>query len=107
MSVVVSVIGSKPESDEYLGALQLKKVLETGLPSNAIGEIILHANATLVGQTVKDIDILMLGTLQNCSAVVDFTDSDGNRLKDRVSFSSFCTAIEIKSHDISGIVREI
>ena len=106
MSVVVSVIGSKPESDEYLGALQLKKVLETGLPSNAIGEIILHANATLVGQTVKDIDILMLGTLQNCSAVVDFTDSDGNRLKDRVSFSSFCTAIEIKSHDISGIVRE-
>ena len=106
MSVVVSVIGSKPESDEYLGALQLKKVLETGLPSNAIGEIILHANATLVGQTVKDIDILMLGTLQNCSAVVDFTDSDGNRLKDRVSFSSFCTAIEIKSHDISGIIRE-
>ena len=106
MSVVVSVIGSKPESDEYLGALQLKKVLETGLPSNAIGEIILHANATLVGQTVKDIDILMLGTLQNCSAIVDFTDSDGNRLKDRVSFSSFCTAIEIKSHDISGIIRE-
>ena len=106
MSVVVSVIGSKPESDEYLGALQLKKVLETGLPSNAIGEIILHANATLVGQTVKDIDILMLGTLQNCSAVVDFTDSDGNRLKDRVSFTSFCTAIEIKSHDISGIIRE-
>ena len=106
MSVVVSVIGSKPESDEYLGALQLKKVLETGLPSNAIGEIILHANATLVGQTVKDIDILMLGTLQNCSAVVDFTDSDGNRLKDRFSFSSFCTAIVIKSHDISGIIRE-
>lgn len=106
MSVVVSVIGSRPESDEYLGALQLKKVLETGLPSNAIGEIILHANATLVGQTVKDIDVLMLGTLQNCSAVVDFTDSAGNRLKDKVSFSSFCTAIEIKSHDISGIIRE-
>lgn len=106
MSVSVKVIGSKPDSDEYQGALRLKEVLEADLPRKAIGEIILHANATLMGQTVKDIDILMLGTLQNCSVGVDFTDTDNNRIKGEVDFKSFCTAIEIKSHGISGIVRQ-
>lgn len=106
MSVSVTVVGSNQDSDEYLGALRLKELLETGLPRGAIGEIILHANATLVGQTIKDIDVLMLGTLQNCTAVVDFTDPKGERRKEQVTFSSFCTAIEIKSHDAAGIVRE-
>lgn len=106
MSVIVKVIGSNPSSDEYEGAQRLKQILDTDLPQNAIGEIILHANATLVGQTIKDIDILMLGTLQNCPAVVNYTDSEDKSAKGKVFFSSFCTAIEIKSHDITGIVRE-
>lgn len=106
MSVTVKIIGSKPNSDEYLGAVRLKRIFEEGLPNSAFGEIILHANATLIGQTVKDIDILMLGTLQNCSVNVSFTDSENNRINDNVTISSFCTAIEIKSHSISGIVRQ-
>lgn len=106
MSVTIRIIGSKPESDEYIGAVRLKAILEVGLPRNAIGEIILHANATLVGQTVKDIDILMLGTLQNCEVSVDFTDSNGNPAHEKVVFENFCTAIEIKSHNASGIVRQ-
>ena len=106
MSVIIKVIGSKPDSDEYQSALYLKQILENGLPQSTLGEIILHANATLFGQTIKDIDILMLGTLQNCSTVVNFTNSENKIVKDTVAFSSFCTAIEIKSHDSSGIVRE-
>lgn len=106
MSVAIKIIGSKPNSDEYLGAVRLKGILESGLPNNVFGEIILHANATLVGQTVKDVDLLMLGTLQNCAFTVNFTDSDNNRVKEKVSFSSFCTAIEIKSHSVSGVVRQ-
>ena len=42
MSVIVKVIGSKPESDEYVGAVRLKEILESGLPNTVIGEIILH-----------------------------------------------------------------
>lgn len=106
MSVHIKIIGSKPDSDEYLGAVRLKGILEDGLPNNVIGEIVLHANATLIGQTVKDIDILMLGTLQNCISSVNFTDANTNIINDRVEFASFCTAIEIKSHSISGIVRQ-
>lgn len=106
MSVIVKVIGSKPESDEYVGAVRLKEILESGLPNTVIGEIILHANATLVGQTVKDIDILMLGTLHNCAFSVNFTDKNNHDVKDNVYFESFCTAIEIKSHDVSGVSRQ-
>ena len=106
MSVHIKIIGSKPDSDEYLGAVRLKGILEDGFPNNVIGEIVLHANATLIGQTVKDIDILMLGTLQNCISTVNFTDTNNNIINDRVEFVSFCTAIEIKSHSISGIVRQ-
>ena len=106
MSVTINVIGSKPESDEYLGAVKLKELLENDLPRNVIGEIVLHANATLMGQTVKDIDILMFGTLQNYSAIVDFTDNNNRISRDSVVFDSFCTAIEIKSHDITGITKQ-
>lgn len=106
MSVLISVIGSSPKSDEYISAVHLKKILEDGLPKGALGEIILHANATLVGQTVKDIDILMLGTLQNFSTTVNFTDNQGESITDKVEFSSFCTAIEVKSHTLSGVVRQ-
>ena len=59
MSVIISVIGADQASDEYQGALRLKSLLEHSLPDNAIGQITLHANATVFGQEVKDIDILM------------------------------------------------
>ena len=58
MSVIISVIGANPESDEYQGALRLKSLFEHSLPNDAIGQITLHANTTVFGQEVKDIDIL-------------------------------------------------
>lgn len=105
MSVMISVIGSKPESDEYQGALKLKKIIQEGLPTTAIGEIILHANATLIGQAVKDVDLLMMGTIRNYAPKLKFSSQD-KEIVDEVEISSFCTVIEIKSHDISGIYRE-
>ena len=50
MSVIISVIGANPESDEYQGALRLKSLFEHSLPNDAIGQITLHANATVFGQ---------------------------------------------------------
>ena len=48
MSVNVTVIGSKPESDEHQGALKLKSIIERDMPASAVGEIILHANVEVL-----------------------------------------------------------
>jgi len=106
MSVIISVIGAKPESEEYQGALKLKEILRDGLSRNVIGEIILHANVTLMGQTVKDVDLLMMGTLKNLEIPLSITNINDEISVETVDITSFCTAIEIKSHDISGIIRE-
>ena len=65
MSVTVSVCGPGKDTDEYQAALRLKGIILDSLPAAAIGEILLYANATLFGQAVKDVDILMVGYLQN------------------------------------------
>lgn len=106
MSVLISIIGSKPESDEYQGAIRLKQILSQGLDNSVVGEIILHANATLVGQSVKDIDLLMMGTLHNYRPKLSFTGVGQSEVCDNVEITSFCTAIEIKSHDINGVYRQ-
>lgn len=58
MSVNVIVYGADRTSDEYAAALKLKQIIQDTLPDSAIGEIVLFASATLMGQAVKDIDLL-------------------------------------------------
>lgn len=106
MDVKFSVIGAKPNSDEYQGALKLKKILEEAMPSSAEGEIVLHPNATIMGASVNDVDLLVMGYLRNYSEKLSFTDSSGNIERDKVDIFSFCTAVEIKGHPISLIRRE-
>ncbi len=106
MSVITTIIGAKQESTEYQCAKKLKLLFERELPNSVLGEIIIHANATMVGQTVKDIDILVLGTLHNWKPTVSYTDINQNPARGPVDILSFCTAIEVKSHDISGVFRE-
>lgn len=104
MAIKVSVYGADKDSDEYNAALKLKKIIQDTTPDSAIGEIVLFASATLYGQAVKDVDLMMLGSLQNYNLNAQFNDKDGNRINDTVSIQNFCTVIEIKRHDISGIV---
>lgn len=107
MSVIVNVIGADLGSDEFLCAQKLKDILDTTLPKSATGSITLHANAQMIGQDVKDIDLMMMGSIQNYSVRLTFTDrNDGQIKNDFVQIRSFCTAIEIKSHDIDGIVLQ-
>lgn len=107
MSVIISVIGADQASDEYQGALRLKSLLEHSLPDDALGQITLHANATVFGQEVKDIDILMIGSLQNYSEVLRFTQEGIEGFtEDKVKIQTFCTAIELKRHDVSSIFVE-
>lgn len=103
MSVSVVVNGPGKESDEYQAALCLKEIILNSLPASAKGEILLYANATLFGQTVKDIDILMAGYLQNYAVNAEFHINGEGYKKEPVEIRSFCTTIEVKRHDISGI----
>lgn len=103
MSVSVMVLGAEKDSDEYIAALKLKDIIQNSMPASAAGEIVLFASATLMGQAVKDVDLLMIGQLQNYSVNAEFhTEKDGF-IRDNVEIISFCTTIEVKRHDISGI----
>ena len=103
MSVNVIVYGADRTSDEYAAALKLKQIIQDSLPDSAIGEIVLFASATLMGQAVKDIDLLMIGQVQNYSVDEEFyTDTQG-QVRGKGAISSVGTAIEVKRHDISGI----
>lgn len=111
MSVNVSVRGAEKDSDEYQAALKLKNIIQNTVPSSAIGEIVLFASATLFGQDVKDVDLMMIGSLQNYKEYLGFNvteKEDGKYVgshyeKDNVEILDFCTTIEIKRHDISGV----
>lgn len=109
MAVKVSVYGSDKESDEYIGALKLKKIIQDGMSASAMGEIVLFSSATLYGQTVKDIDLFLLGNLINYYVDGEFVvgkEEEQKRIHEKVDVHSFCTTIEIKRHDISGIVLQ-
>ncbi len=106
MSVIIKVIGAKPESEEYQAALKIKSVLQNEFDEKDIGEVILHANANIIGQSIKDVDLMMMGWLKNYSVNLDFTNVAGKVDHGNVEIQSFCTAIEVKSHSRSGIYRE-
>lgn len=104
MSVRVSIFGAEVESDEYQAAEKLKAIIKESMPDSVAGEIVLFASATLMGQAVKDVDLFMIGQLNNYAINAEFSDGENGFVRKKVDISSFCTTIEIKRHDISGIV---
>lgn len=105
MAVISTVIGQETLSDEYIYAERLNRIISESMPDTAIGEIKILPNVTLYGQSVKDIDILLIGQLSNFSVPVSF-EHNGNISKDFVCIENFCTTVEIKSHSADGIMRE-
>lgn len=105
MGVSIKVIGGNTESDEYISGVKLKEEILKSLPVGTTGEVVIYASATLLGQEVKDVDIVLIGNLDNYSVKADFTDKDNNLVHKNVDVRSFCTTIEVKSHGIQGIVR--
>lgn len=103
MSVKITVFGADIDSDEYQAAIKLKKIITESLPQKTEGEIVLFASATLMGQAVKDVDLMMIGRLQNYVINAEFSNGENGFIRDKVDIASFCTTIEIKSHDATGI----
>ena len=102
MAVYVKIIGDNDGSDEFAAAERLKQIMIDTIPQSAIGEVVLFPSATLYGQAVKDVDIIMIGNLQNYSARVSF-NHDGGYSEEDIYLSSFCTTIEVKSHSINSV----
>lgn len=103
MSVNVIVLGADKESDEYQAAQKMKKNIQDTLSGSVVGEIVIFASATLMGQAVKDVDLLVIGQLHNYFVNADFYSEGEGLINDEVEIKSFCTTIEVKRHDISGI----
>lgn len=103
MGVIVKIIGENKGSDEYVAGLRFKELVEN-LPANVIGEVVIYPNATILGQAVKDIDIVVVGELKNYAPSLKYYDNGEEKLE-KISIESFCFTIEVKSHDASAIVR--
>ncbi len=104
MGVHVEIVGGKKNTDEYEASIRLKELLAE-LPGNVIGEVVVFPSATLFGQAVKDIDIVVLGELRNYEPQLKIIDN-GEELNETVCVKSICLTIEVKSHDASVISRQ-
>ncbi len=105
MAIKVSIFGSNKDSDEYKAAVKLKRIIVETTPENAAGEVVIFANATLYGQTVKDVDLIVLGSLEDYAIEANFYDEENKQINAKVEIKSFCTVVEVKSHGIGGIMR--
>ena len=99
MSINVRVVGNNVQSDEIVAAYKLKSIIEKTAPKASMGEIVLIANATLLGQEIKDIDLIMIGSIQNCEYMLETPVNDGWE-KSLVAIDTFCTVVEIKGHTL-------
>jgi len=104
MSLKITIKGNE-ESSEYKDALVLKKIFEDTI-LNASGEILIISNATLFGQPVKDIDLIVIGKLENYSSQIKTQTK--SKFSDKYIFNEekyykvfandFCFVIESKKH---------
>lgn len=103
----------KKNSPEYKGAEYLKEMFERDFKPIENGRIIILPSVYCYGQEVKDIDIVVIGILdnvfRNIKTKVKIKDQN-NKWKTadnyndyNIAIQSFCWCIEIKDHDSRNI----
>lgn len=99
MSVIINIINptSERNSQEAQAAEKLKQMLTQSIPNNVNGVIIIAYSLTLCGQDVRDVDLLLLGKLENCVFPSYYTNDVHYPKKDLV-IDGFCITIELKGH---------
>lgn len=115
MAIKFTIKGNE-KTPEYQDALRLKELLEADLVALKIsGEILIISNATLFGQEVKDVDLIVLGKFEkfavkgiNTEAITYENHSRQHsdklqRKKRDVYVNDFCFVIETKRHPIESI----
>jgi hypothetical protein len=111
MAVKINIKGDK-DTNEYKDALVLKQIFENDFSkSDTSGEILIISGATLFGQEVKDIDLIVLGNFDKYSCKIKTKAETGSyqnkeelEMKERLVFvNSFCFVIETKRHRAEDI----
>lgn len=90
------------QSSEFQAAKELKEMIEESIQEQASGTIYIVPNATLVGQSPRDVDIIIAGELNNCIFPKYYTNNHIYPKKDLI-IDSFCIAIELKQQSESNI----
>ena len=91
---------TKPEGN---ASLAIKEMLSKSISSNASGNIYITYGLTLCGQSPRDVDILVVGCLDNC-ILNNFYTNDYAYAKKDLCVESFCVVIELKDHDESRVL---
>ena len=66
MAIKVRIIDNGVKTSESDAAVKLKQNIESGIPQDADGDILIFSNLTLHGQSTRDVDLLVAGALNNC-----------------------------------------
>ena len=88
---------SDPNSSEFAAALNLKDIIKNSIPDTVSGNISIAYGLTLTGQEVRDIDILLVGQLDNYT-IPNYYTNNPQYPKKPLTVDSFCIAVELKEH---------
>ena len=95
----IRIINSVADSNnpEYAAAVCLRENLKESISESVNGNISIAYGLTLTGQEVRDIDILVVGQLDNYIIPDSYTNNP-QYAKKPLKVDSFCIAIELKEH---------
>ncbi len=106
MAVEIKLIGPE-DTDEYKDALLLKNIFEGQLGIKTSGDILIINSATLFGQQIKDIDLIVIGNLNNFKLNIKAKPLGASEYSEKeVYINNFCFVIESKRHQSSDISME-
>lgn len=98
MAVEIKIHGVSG-SAEYDAAETLARIFEGDLGKSVSGRVDLCPNLKLVGQKNKDVDLLVVGRLQDVRMNVEIEDL-GAFMSRQLTVQSFAFVIEVKDHDL-------
>ncbi len=107
MVVKINIKGNQ-ETHEHKDALALKEIFENEFRNGQInGEILILCNATLFGQTTKDIDLIAIGKFekyrQKIKSKSKSPDGDLDQEMRTVFINDFCFVFETKRHQATDV----
>ncbi|MBI9071007.1 MAG: AAA family ATPase [Melioribacteraceae bacterium] len=98
MALQITLKGNT-QTNEYKDALKLKEIFEK-VDSQFEGNILIHSNATLFGQKVKDVDLIVLAQFTRSSMTIQSASHSDNVITNRKCWlNNFCFCIETKHHN--------
>lgn len=97
MAVKIKIVNRFPDlnADEYKASLYLKDALQKSISPAVNGTIYIGYSFTLTGQPVRDIDIVVAASLQNCRLTNLYEDPQHG--KHDVIVDDFLLALELKT----------